>query len=898
MLRISQQDSSKGAQRYYSAADYYNEGQEIIGSWGGKAAGLLGLEGVVDEISFQRLCDNLDPRNGKPLTARTRSDRTVGYDFTFSVPKSVSLIYALTGDKEILDAFHAAVGETMCDIESEMKTRVRRGGKDEDRLTGNMVWAEFIHTTSRPVDGLPDPQLHAHCFAFNSTWDDQELRWKAGQFRGLKADAPYFQAGFRVRLADKLQGLGFGIERKRDDFEITGMPAAAVKRFSRRTDLIEREAAKRGISDPKRKAELGAATREKKNHELSWNQLRQKWDSQLTDMERAALADVQRREKPFVRPERGEGAAVDYALSHSFARESVIAERKLLTEALKRGIGSVTVAGVERELSGRPLIRGDYAGRRMVTTKDVLGEESRLIAYARKGRGRYRPLGNPDRPFTREWLNDGQRAAVRHVLGSRDRVCIIRGIAGTGKTTLEQELGEALAEAGRPVVALAPTAEASRGVLRNEANFASADTVARFLVDEQMQQSAKNGVLLVDEASLLGTRDLLRVFEVADGVGARIVLVGDRKQHRSVAAGEPLKLLEEKAGLPVAEVTDIMRQAGDYRKASQMLSEGKTGEGFAELDKLGWIRDVPDTERYQALAAAYLAAIAEKKRGGENKTALVVTPTHAEASRITGAIRNNLKGQGRLGDERIFATWQPAHLTDAEKTDATNYDAGDLVQFHQNAPGHKNGSRLIVGDQQKPPVQLANHFQVYRPAAVAFAAGDRLRVTAGGKTRDGEHRLNNGSLFTVQGFTPRGDIVVDRGWVIDRHFGHVALGYAVTSHAAQGKTVDKVFIGESSQSFPAANKRQFYVSVSRGKEQALVFTDDKHELLKAVKRADEPLSATEFVDKRYRRPPLRARLKKHLTFVRRLASFAQTHEGRTPDRQLAKHINQERDHAG
>ncbi len=106
-----------------------------------------------------------------------------------------------------------------------MKTRVRQAGKDEDRLTGNMVWAEFIHTTSRPVDGVPDPQLHAHCFVFNATWDDQEGRCKAGQFRDLKRDAPYFQAAFRVRLAGKLQDLGFGIERKRDDFEIAGVPA-------------------------------------------------------------------------------------------------------------------------------------------------------------------------------------------------------------------------------------------------------------------------------------------------------------------------------------------------------------------------------------------------------------------------------------------------------------------------------------------------------------------------------------------------------------------------------------------------------------------------------------------------------------------------------------------------
>ena len=139
---------------------------------------------------------------------RTRSERTVGYDFTFSVPKSVSLLYAMSGDQDILGAFRAAVNETMREWEAEMKTRVRKGRQDTDRTTGNMVWAEFIHTTSRPVDGLPDPQLHAHVFAFNTTWDEEERRWKAGQFRELKRDAPYFQAAFRVRLAGKLQESG------------------------------------------------------------------------------------------------------------------------------------------------------------------------------------------------------------------------------------------------------------------------------------------------------------------------------------------------------------------------------------------------------------------------------------------------------------------------------------------------------------------------------------------------------------------------------------------------------------------------------------------------------------------------------------------------------------------
>ena len=516
MIRISQQDSASGAKRYYATADYYSEGQELVGLWGGKGAERLGLSGTVDKFSFERLCDNLDPRTGEPLTVRTRSERTVGYDFTFSVPKSVSLLYAMSGDQDILDAFRKAVDETMHEMEAEMKTRVRKGRQDFDRETGNMTWAEFIHTTSRPVDGMPDPQLHAHVFVFNSTWDQEEERWKAGQFRELKRDAPYFQAAFRVRLANNLQDIGFGVERKKDDFEIKGIAADVLKRFSRRTALIDKLADEKGITNPDRKAELGAETREKKGKSLVWESLRKEWNSRLSDKEQAQLASVHRREVKAARPMQGEQVAVDHAITHSFVRDAVLSERKLLTEALKRGIGSVTVDAVANEMNGRSLIRSEFQGRKMATTKEMLALETKMIEFARQGRGRSRPLGDPDRPCSRDWFNEGQKAAVRHVLGSRDRVMIIRGVAGTGKTTLEQEIGEALAEAGKPVVALAQSVKASRGVLREEAGFAMADTVARFLKDPYMQEAARGGVILVDEASQLGTRDMLKVFEVAE----------------------------------------------------------------------------------------------------------------------------------------------------------------------------------------------------------------------------------------------------------------------------------------------------------------------------------------------------------------------------------------------
>jgi ATP-dependent exoDNAse (exonuclease V) alpha subunit len=196
----------------------------------------------------------------------------------------------------------------------------------------------------------------------------------------------------------------------------------------------------------------------------------------------------------------------------------------------------------------------------------------------------------------------------------------------------------------------------------------------------------------------------------------------------------------------------------------------------------------------------------------------------------------------------------------------------------------------VVGEGTGLPLGYADRFEVYRPAQLTLAAGDRIRITRNGSTKDKKHDLDNGALFTVKGFTPQGDLIVDHNWVVGRDFGHIAHGVAVTSMASQGRTVDKVFIGLSSDSFPATNQRSFYVPVGRGKEQALVFTDSKKELLRAIERPDQPLSATELMHKRKRKPSLRQRLQKQVAFLRRAASFAHAHERRAPERQQEREM--------
>src|SRR3984885_4526468 len=334
MLNVTAQRSPEAAKSYFGKSDYYSEGQELVGNWGGKGSILLGLFGEVDRKAFENLCDNLDPRTQKPLTPITRGNRRTGYDFTWSAPKSVSVVHAMTGDERIVAAFRDSIHDTMAEMEADTQTRVRKGNAQQDRTTGNLVWAEFVHLTSRPVDGMPCPQLHSHCFAFNATYDAVESKWKAGQFGKIKGDGYYWQAVQQARFANRLQELGFSIRKKKNAFEVSGIPESVLKRFSKRTEQIEKRAAeiakKRNVAvlDPKLKAILGSTTREAKLSSIPYPKLVDRWDKELLPAERQAILVAQGKLK---KPGREDATHVRHAVEHIFERASVVDERRLLT---------------------------------------------------------------------------------------------------------------------------------------------------------------------------------------------------------------------------------------------------------------------------------------------------------------------------------------------------------------------------------------------------------------------------------------------------------------------------------------------------------------------------------------------------------------------------------------
>jgi conjugative relaxase-like TrwC/TraI family protein len=885
MLFVTPATSTKHAKDYYTQhmarSDYYlKDAPEIAGEWHGLGSELLGLSGTVDKDRYFALCDNLNPTTGEQLTPHTKGNRRILYDFTFDAPKSVTLAYELGGDDRILNEFRAAVKDTMSEMEAAMMTRVRSKKRSEDRTTGNMVWAEFIHRTTRPLeDGTPDPQLHCHATVFNTTYDTEENKWKAAQFGDIVRDKGYYQAAFHSRLAERLDALGYGIERDGNSFRLAGIDPRVEQIFSRRSEVIEAEAQRLGITSAKAKGELGARTRKKKDPDtLPISELRKLWAARLSDGEGDGLKRLRNAGQESTSLDAS--ASMDYALSHCFERQSALPEKELLKTALIHSVGNAGVKDIRAELSRDNIIRRERSGVRYATTREVLGEEIAMTNFAREGRGQHVKLGGIKPPALDPELSKEQRDAALVILGSRDRITALKGGAGTGKTRMMQATVKAIETTGKQVFTFAPSAEASRGVLRSE-GFANAETVERLLIDPKMQQSVKGQVLWVDEAGLLSVKDMKRLFDVAKQQDARIVLSGDTNQHNAVFRGDALRILEKDAGLKTAALTEIRRQTdADYRAAVKAISEGnlpgKDGKtrleaGIDMLDKAGAIIEATGEDRYRQIASDYADAIATRKPDGKFKSALVVSPTHAEGERVTDAIRDTLKAEGRLGtEEREFLSLRPLNLTEAQRHDASEYRPAAVLQFHQNAKGFTRGERVTVtqsdssgvhvrrtdGSTSLLPLDEAAKFQIYAPHTVALTRGDKIRITQNGftgETRRGllggkaKNRLNNGAVYEVDGFTSRGDIRLSNGFVVPKDYGGIAHGYVVTSHASQGKTVDVSLIALGQESFAAANKEQFYVSASRGREAVRLYTDDKAAMMDAVQSSAARLSATELV---------------------------------------------------
>ncbi len=894
MLRPYTATSAYGVKKYFETADYYSQGNETVGLWGGKLAGQFGLHGQVTKDAFGQLCDNINPATGEQLTPRMNENRRVGEDFVFSLPKDVGAYIMLLPAAErdaMLEKIGGRVGQVMTMIEGAVETRVRKDGAFENRPGDGLVWAGFLHTTARPVKNFaPDPHPHWHMFNFNATRDNVEGgRIKAADFANIYRDRPFYESVFYSLVAKDLAAAGLPIERRPGGkWGLAGLQPLGVT-FSKRTGEIEDEAKRLNITEPGRKAKLGATTRSKKDKELTPEELREEWDAQLTPEHRQAIERVKSGQAPAA-VEVTAHDAVAYAIAHCSEKLSVIPERELERVALLHGLGNVTLEQVEAELPRQGVFTEVVDGRVMATTEKLQEEENAIINFAAGGQGTVEPVGVPD-GLTRalpngKSLNDGQWAAVQGLLNTSNLVNILEGPAGAGKSALLAKYDEGMRLAGQEVNYFATTGKAVE--VLQEDGFADTKTVAHLLKNEKLQAAIRGSRVVIDEVSMLGHKDALELCRIAEEYDLKLTLVGDPLQHGAVAHGALMRVLKDYANITPFRLSDIMRQEKpEYRAAATLLSQGKTVEGLEAIDRLGWIREMSDEDRVSSIADDYAQAQADLKSLPVNKRILVVSPTHAGSARVNSAIRSRLRDAGMLtGEDKGFTRLEAVDTSEAERTQATTYRPGDVLVFHQNAKGFKKGQRLTLTDPDSAPLSEAARFSLYRPVEdVKLAAGDRIMFTGSVKTVDGQHTLKNGMVRGVAGFTPGGNIRLDDGKLIAADAGLWNHAYCVTSYGSQGKTVQRVVVDMPSSSRGAINQEQMYVSATRGKAWMRIYTDDKGELKAAAQRSSRKLAALDI--KRPAAKPAKAakpqrwhRLRKHLERLRRLAVIDRTRAAR------------------
>jgi conjugative relaxase-like TrwC/TraI family protein len=913
MLRFTPIENATEAAHYYSKSDggYYLQAHDLHCEWGGKGAELLGLSGTPDYQQFERLLHGLHPHTGEQLTAKLIEDRVPGWDATASVPKGVTTAIE-RGDERVPDLIWRCGRRVLGELEGMATTRVRKGGRQEDRLTGNILYYAKEDPEGRPTreDGMPDWDRHIHFVIPNETFDPVEREWKALKFRPIMDLRKWFSTRFDMYLASGMADLGYEIEIKYEpdgkggqkyySWDIKGIPDRVIEINSRRSAEVkqaekeavakikERDASAPDTLSKVARDKLGATNRLNKRTDKTLDDYREYWNSRITPEEGRQIAGTIERARKGLNPKPVNGAdtAMMYATGHHFYRHSVYGYKPLLITAMEKAMGTALPDDIVKAAERQGVMQGSIwrDGKELpgyATTEAILRQEEKIRGFAQAGLGRFAPLAadHPVDPKTLAGLSGDQLALVQHIRQSQDQVVLAYGGAGTGKTyalklAFEYALKVAFDGIGRPLAMLAPSADASRKVLRE--TFPHANTVASFIGDKAWQQSIRNGVIAVDETSLLPIRELEQLCDVAREQHARLVLIGDPDQFKAVARhGNMMRVLHEFSGLPVVQLRQIQRQKGEYAEGVAAIRDGEWEKADAIFRSLGWI---VEGQGHGRLIEEYAKALKERKLVKVDgqwqevaKSIIVVDPTHKDGDCLGESLRELRKAEGLIdAEDKTFTRLVPLGWSPAEKGDAKRYAGNEIVQFFRRTGPFKAGSRVTAAELL-PHLRKVNpeHFQVYGQTSGPLAIGDIIRLTAGGWTKDG-HRVDNGRIYPIAGFTPNQDPILANGWVLGKDFGHWKNGLVSTSMASQSRTEDIVLAAMNRASLGAISAETAYVSLSRGRERGMLFSDmAREELLDAMRKKDVRISATELMAPRTAMVKPRLR-EKAQAFVKRM----------------------------
>jgi len=504
MLSINTIKSAGQAKHYYSQADYYAKGDEsdISSQWFGKGADEQGLSGSVDADVFKAVLDGRLP-DGTQL-GRMGKDGLVhhaGWDFTLSAPKSVSILGLAGGDHRLINAHHEAVSVAMKTLERDyVIARKMVHGLSAEEKTGNLLIAQFTHSTSRAVD----PQLHSHNVIANATLSG-DGKWRSLDTRRMYNASMTVGQVYRAELAVRVRELGYEIvtNARKGTFDIKSVPKDVIRGFSKRREEIEQAVEKYGYRTAKGMDKAAVRTRAAKES-YSREELLRGWDNELKSREfdaDRAISDARIKEtaERSVKVDRLE-EDLRFAYKNLAEREAVFPRDQVLTDTLRVGLGQYRPKDVELEMN-RLIDKGTLIAAEMnqglgslaaLTTPEAVRKEAYILSLMERGKGEVRKIA-PERLIKKavdnRTLGKGQQDAVEHILRSNDRLTGVQGFAGTGKTYALDTVREVAEQRGYTLIGLAPTASAAQQ-LEDGAGIKS-QTLASHLISLQNQSKKK-----------------------------------------------------------------------------------------------------------------------------------------------------------------------------------------------------------------------------------------------------------------------------------------------------------------------------------------------------------------------------------------------------------------------
>ena len=879
---------------YYRKDDYYltrEGGEDHKLEWGGKLAAELGLEGKAGEEDWKNALNGhfsggieikggsfKDPDTGELL-------KRAGTDFEFSAPKSVSIQALVHGDEGLIRVHREAVDVAMAALEKEIGARRGHAGKIWE-TTGEGLTGRVTHMTSR----AGDPQLHDHVIFLNITKNSD------GNYQAMTNDRMMnyqrlVQEIYHTELSSRLEKMGFELEKGQyGEPQIKGYTREHIEHFSKRDSAISEYIKEKWGVDWKK------MSREERNekrymHEEAWKMTREaKKVRELEGLQkdwqdRAKVVGAEKvlaEKEKYLSPEKRLEVAresLKFAIDHHTERESAIKDGELIRTALQDGRGKITFEdmkkAVEEAKAEGQLIRqaGDGSRQNLLTSREALEREKRILSFEKSGRGAVIPVMNPLQAENalkaieeRDGLilNNEQKAAGMMMLTTDNRYSGINGYAGTGKTTMLKPAIEVLQSAGYRVIGLGPQHSAVHAL--KDAGIIESRTLQSWLADRQAGKDLnEKTIVIIDEAGLANAKDLDSAMKRIEKAGARSHCIGDRKQFENVAAGPAFAILQDN-GMETVTVTKMQRQknAPENVREAARLSIDSPAKALEKLE----IKEIRNPqERFKALSEEYL-------KSKDPKETLVLTGTHDARKAVNNHVRESL---GLSGKGIEFTRYEAGDFTEAQKKRIDAYEVGQDVRFGKNyrsmnvkageigkiASVDKGNGTVHLKMQDARDVTLTPRemsgkgHEVGQLEKIELAKGDRIRVTGNELKKEGITNGMKGAVLESKHDSLK--IRLDSGKTFDLKPGsrpvEIDHGYAQTGHSAQGLGAQTVILDLPSNS-QTLNRRSFYTNLTRTKDQVIAFTDNLEKLTGAVSRENDKTMAHD-VEKEIKEPERR-----------------------------------------